>query len=349
MRATSLPGVRRTLKAVAVPLAAVALLMSVQGCSTKAAATISVTGPTQASALRAFNSYAAADQVALADHNELLALSLTTSAQYALVAAGYTAGTGPGAASAKDRPVYGRPTLYVPKLTTYPQWFMAVAPEHPAGGGPSRTALMVFYRADARTAWALSGSVLLDRPAPPLKVLTARGNATALATSDQSLQVRPEEVGAMNATVADDGPASAASAAVAAGPQTTGLYSANAAIARQASARHEFYQWELEGSSYPVFALRTAGGGALVFYTMYLNTTTQATNEPPRHSHAPLPTVPVPPEYQPFLPAGTGILHHELTGDQTMQFAALVPPASAKTAKIQVIGSGGGPTYAHGF
>lgn len=347
MRATSLPGVRRTLKAVAIPLAAVGLLMSVQGCSTRASATTSVTGPTQASALRAFDSYAAAQKVAQADHNELLALSLTTSAQYALVSAGYTTGTGPGATSAEDRPVYGQPTLYVPKLTTYPQWFMAVAPEHPAGGGPARTALMVFYRSAADAAWALSGSVLLNQAPPPLKVATSStGDATALATADQSLEVRPDEVGAMHATVTDDGPASAASAAVAAGPQTTGLYSANAAIERQDAARHEFYQWELEGTSYPVFALRTADGGALVFYTMTLNLVTEATNQPPKHSHAPLPTVPVPPEDQPLLPAGTGTLHHQLTINQTLQFAALVP---AKTGKIQVIGSAGAPTYAHGY
>lgn len=349
MRATSLLGVRRTLKAVAVPLAAVALLMSVQACSTRASATTSAAGPTQASALRAFDSYVAAEKVALADHNELLALSLTTSAQYALVSAGYTAGIGPAAAPARDRPVYGKPTLYVPKLTTYPQWFVAAAPEHPAGGGPARTALMVFYRSGAGATWALSGSVLLNQAAPPLTVAASQaGEATALATSDQSLQVRPEEVGAMHASVADDGPASAASVAVAAGPQTTGLYSANNAIARRDSARHESYQWELEGSSYPVFALRTAGGGALVFYTMYLNTVTEAARQPPRH-HAPLPTVPVPPRYRPLLPAGTGTLHHQLTVDHTMQFAALVPAASAKTAKIQVIGSAGGPTYAHGY
>jgi hypothetical protein len=338
------------LRAALVPLAALGLLMSVQGCSTTASATTSAGGPTLASVTRAYDSYVTAERVALADHNELLALSLTTSAEYALVSAGYTAGTGPGAAAAADRPVFGRPTLYVPKLTTYPQWFMAAAPEHPARGGPARTSLMVFYRAGSGATWQLSGSVLLNPGTAPLPVATGRGGyATPLATSSQALKVRPDEVGAMHATVADDGPSSPATAVVAAGPQTTGLYSAYAAARRQAATRHEFYQWEMEGSSYPVFALRTTDGGALVFYTMYLDTVTEATNQPPRHSHAPLPTLPVPARYKPFLPSDTGTLHHQLTGDQTMQYAALVPPANSQNGKIQVIGSAGGPTYAHGY
>lgn len=338
------------LKAVAGPLAALGLLLSVQGCGARASATTAEAAPTRAGALRAYDSYVTAEKVALADHNELLALSLTTSAQYALVQAAYTAGTGPASGSAAARPVYGRPVLYLPKLTTYPQWFMAVAPEHRAGGGPTRTSLMVFDRASASATWQLSGSVLLNPGTAPLTVAAGHdGYATALATSSQSLRIRPDEVGATVATVTDDGPSSAATAVVAAGPQTTGLYSTNAAIRKQAATRHEFYQWELEGTSYPVFALRTANGGALVFYTMYLNTVTEATKAPPRNSHAPLPTVPVPAEYKPFLPKTTGTLHHQLTGDQTLQFAALVPPATSQTGKIQVIGSAGGPTYAHGF
>ena len=89
-------------------------------------------------------------------------------------------------------PVYGHPTLYVPKLTTYPQWFMATVPERAAPGDPVRTALLVFDRLDAETPWALSGSVLLDPGAPALKVAVDRsGYATALATPDGALRLRP--------------------------------------------------------------------------------------------------------------------------------------------------------------
>ena len=99
----------------------------------------------------------------------------------------------------------------------------------------------------------------------------------------QPIDRRPDVVGAMHATVADDGPASAAAPVVQAGPQTTGLYHANAAIARQAATQKTTYTWELEGTSYPFFALRTTDGGALVFYTMTLATTTVATRVSFRH------------------------------------------------------------------
>jgi hypothetical protein len=330
------------------PLVAIGLLLSVQGCGTTASATTSATGPTPATAMRVFNSYVTAEKVALANHDEMLALSLTTGVEYSLVTDAFSIAARSG--QAVPAAVYGRPTLYVPRLATYPQWFAAVAPQHPAAGGPSRTAVLIFGRSRAQSAWALNGSVLLDPGAPAPKVATSgSGYATALPTSDQALKVRPDIVGALHATIVDDGPASEAAAAVAAGPQTTGLYGANSTAARQAAALHESYQWQMEGTSYPSFALRTTGGGALVFYTMYLNTVTEAASKPPAHGKAPLPAIPVPAAYQALLKTNQPPLHHQLTADQTLQFVALDPPGTAQAAKIQVIGAGGGPTYAHGY
>jgi hypothetical protein len=346
-RTALLPAVPGIVKVLLGPLVAIGLLLSVQGCGSTASATTSATGPTPATAMRVFNSYVTAEKVALANHDEMLALSLATSAEYSLVTASFSIAARSG--QAVPAAVYGQPALYVPRQTTYPQWFAAVAPQHPAAGGPSRTAVLIFDRAHARSAWALSGSVLLDPGAPALKVATSSsGYATALPASDQALKVRPDIVGAMHATVVDDGPASEATAAVASGPQTTGLYSANSTAAHQATALHESYQWQMEGTSYPEFALRTTDGGALVFYTMYLNTST-ATSKPPAHSKAPLPTIPVPAPFQALLKANQPSLHHQLTADQTLQFVALDPPGTAQAAKIQVIGAGGGPAYAHGY
>ena len=104
----------------------------------------------------------------------------------------------------------------------------------------------------------------------------------------------------------------------------------------------------VDQTSNPTFALQTAGGGALVFYTMWLNTTTAPINRPPKHSTAPLPLIPVPAAYQPLLAPQVPI-HHSLTAYQMLQYAAIDPPAGASAPKIQVIGSGGGPTFAHGF
>ena len=334
------------LKLVAGPLAALGLLLSVQGCGINAAATTSPIGPTPAAATQVFNAYVTTARVALADHNELLALSQTTDAAYSIVSSAFTIAAPSG--SVPPILVYGQPTVYVPKQAAYPLWFMASAPEHPATGGPTRTVLMTFYRRDASSTWALSGSVQLNPGvAAPKVAIDSAGYATSLSILDQTLKARPNVVGPLHAAVADDGPSSAAAAAVAAGPQTTGLYAANAAIGHRATARQQTYGWLLEGTPYPMFALRTTDGGALVFYTMYLNTQTGLRKSPHKQSTGPLANIPVPAEYRPLLPGSPQVVHRSLNADQDLQYAA-IDPASTSTAKIQVIGAGGGPVYAHG-
>ena len=337
----------RALRVLLGPLAALGLLLSVQGCSTSAAATTLTPGPTPASALQTYNAYMTTERVALVNHDELMALSLLTGSQYSITEAAYYAAVTTG--HTVTGLVYGKPTLYVPKLITYPQWFMAAVPGHPATGGAEQTEVLVFDRPDAGTKWAVSGSAVLNQGAPALGVaVDSAGYATALATTDAKPKVRPDIVGAMHATIADDGPSSAAAAAVAPGPETTGFYQVNAALARQAAAHHDAYTWALEGTSYPLFALRRTDGSALVFYTMTLITATVPVKLPPLHSTANLPTIPVPSAYRPLLPADQPPIQHQLTANATLSYVALDPAASSGSGRIQVIGSGGGPTYAHG-
>jgi hypothetical protein len=340
-------GLPRALRVLLGPLTALGLLLSVQGCSTSAAATTMTPGPTPASALQIYNGYVTTERVALVNQDEMLALLLLTDSQYSITQAAFFA------AGATGHPVtgtvYGKPTLYVPKLTTYPQWFMAVVPEHPATGGAEQTEVLVFDKPDAETEWALSGSSVLNQGAPALGIaVDSAGYATALATSDPKPKLRPDIVGAMHATIADDGPSSAAAVAVAPGPETTGLYQVNAALARQTAAHQDIYTWALEGTSYPLFALRRTDGSALVFYTMTLITATVPVKLPPLHSTANLPTIPVPSAYRPLLPADQPPIQHQLTANATLSYVALDPAASSGSGRIQVIGSGGGPTYAHG-
>ncbi len=209
-------------------LAALALLLSVQGCGTTADATTTATGPTPASALKVFNAYVTAERVATANQDQPLATEITGSAQYSQVSVNYTVAAVTG--QPVTSPTYGKPTLYVPKLTTYPQWFMATAPVS-SKGQAAGTALMVFDRDDAAASWALNNWVLLDKDAPALNVAVKDGYATALRTTESRLQFRPDEVGAMQATVVDEGPSTPAASVVAAGPHTTGLYQASQAVA----------------------------------------------------------------------------------------------------------------------
>jgi hypothetical protein len=349
MRATQ-NRIPKAMLAVLGPLTALALLLSVQGCGTTADATTTAAGPTHAAALKVFNSYVTANRVAVANHDQLLAESLTSSAEVNILQSQYQMASSTGAEV--TAPNYGQPALYVPRLTTYPQWFVAVAPEYPAHGGAAQTAVMVFDRVDASSSWTLNGSVRLAKDAPPLNVkLDQNGYATPLATTDKDLLFRPDEVGAMQASLADDGPSSAATKVVKSGPLTTGYYWTNAAYAKKVRPGRWVYTWQMEGTSFPFFALRTTDGGAIVFYTMSLNQQTQPVTKPPAHPTSPLPAIPVRDQYKPLLPPGQTPFTIEFDGGSTLQYLAVDPPNASNghaQGQLRIIGSGGGLTYAGG-
>ena len=348
MRAT-LNRTPKAMLAVLGPLTALALLLSVQGCGTTADATTTAAGPTLATALKVFNSYVTANRVAVANHDQLLAESLTSSAQVNILQAQYAIASSTG--TEVTAPRYGKPTLYVPKLTTYPQWFIAVAPERPAHGA-ARSAVLVFDRTDPSSSWTLNGTVHLAAGARPLNVkLDGNGYATPLATTDKDLLFRPDEVGAMQAALVDDGPSSPAAKVVESGPLTTGYYQTNAAYARKLRPQHWAYAWQMEGTSYPFFALRTTDGGAIVFYTMSLNRQTMPVSKPPEHPKNPLPAIPVPDQYRPLIQPDQGPFTIEFDAGSTLQYLAVDPPAArngSASGKLRIAGSGGGLTYAGG-
>jgi hypothetical protein len=147
--------------------------------------------------------------------------------------------------------------------------------------------------------------------------------------------------------VVDDGPASPASRLVASGPFTTGLYQQAATSARGISAPPgDVYQWVLEGSNYGRLALRTADGGVLVLYAMYLNTTVETRSALSQDVPVlPGPPITVPAYLRPLLLAGQQGRYEprtRLQSQDTLSFVAVVPPAADKAAKIRVIAIGGG-------
>ncbi len=349
MRAT-LNRVPKAMLAALGPLTALALLLSVQGCGTTADATTTAAGPTLATAQKVFDSYVTANKVAVANHDQLLAESLTSSAQVNILQAQYAMASSTG--TAVTAPSYGKPTLYVPKLTTYPQWFIAAAPEKRAHGGTAQTAVLVFDRQDASSSWVLDGTVHLAKGSPGLNVkLDRNGYASPLATTDKSLLFRPDEVGAMQASLVDDGPSSPATKVVESGPQTTGYYRTNAAYAAKVRPGHWVYAWQMEGTSYPFFALRTTDGGAIVFYTMSLNQQTMPVSKPPAHPKHKLPAIPVPDQYKPLLQPDQDPFTVEFDVGSTLQFLAADPATASNGSaqgKLRIIGHGGGLTYAGG-
>jgi hypothetical protein len=177
----------------------------------------------------------------------------------------------------------------------------------------------------------------------PSMAVDSSGYATALATYDGQLPVSPDAVGALQATVAQDGPHSSATSVVAPGPYTTGVHGQIVAATKQASALGYHRDSVLSGTGDPVFALKTSSGGALVAYTLNLTSVTLRSNPPVKQ-------IEIPPAYAPLL-NGHLIVEYELDTTDTDQYVAAVPPkapAGKPQPPVNVIAFNGGPTSAGG-
>ena len=289
-----------------------------------------------------YETYVKDSDAAAVHSDQATALSVVTSAQWAQVKSQYLALASEG--TAVPRYSYGAPTFYVPALSAFPQWFVVSVPRSTVTGGhrgPAVSTLLLFARDKKTVTWTLSGTAVLSRPLP--KVELDGGYAIPVSTVDQSLLLRPDVVGATQAAVVDDGPTSPAATVVAAGPQTTGLYAAQAAQAAAQQRQGLEYQWLLQGSSFPQVGLRLADGSALIFYGMYLNTTNE---HPNLDAGSP---IPVPDAVAPILTTPGQVGYHAVYANWAYQYAAIDPPASATNGKLQIIGWQGGPSYGHAY
>jgi hypothetical protein len=325
-------------------LAAVTLL-SAQGCAPDApadAATQASHSVSLAAARKTYETYVKASDAAAAQGDQTQGLSLVTSAQWAQVKSQYLALASVG--TPVPRYTYGTPVFYVPALPGFPQWFVVAVPRSTVSGGqpgPAVNTLMLFALDKKTVTWTLSGTAVLSGALP--KIALDGGFATPVSTVDQSLLLRPDVAGATQAAVVDDGPSSPAAPAVAAGPQTTGLYAAQAAQTKAQQRKGLQYRWLLEGAPFPQVGLRLADGGALIFYGMYLNTTTE---HPNLVAGSP---IPVPDAVAPILTTPGQVGYHAVFGNWAYQFAAIDPVATARNAKLQIIGWQSGPSYGHAY
>jgi hypothetical protein len=256
-------------------------------------------------------------------------------------------------------PVFRTPTFFLPEQSGYPRFFVAdVTRQLTSDPPPSAAArssydgaatyplgpdLLLFEQASEGEPWLLASvsSLAVGEKLPKLATDRA-GYVPAVRLSDTALLAQPDDVGPLQAAVVDDGPASAAAGAIAAGQLTTGLYRGALGHANGMKAPPgDRYQWELQGASYPEFALRTADGGALVFYAMTLNTTVAVPDVidkgNPIHSGPP---IQVPADLRMLLPPGRPAPLVQLQSQQVLSFTA-IDPAPGKS-KIQVIAMGGG-------
>jgi hypothetical protein len=353
--------------------------LAVAGCTSATAGTSSsrantggAAALTQATAVQAFDAYVAASNQAAGTGDGKLALSLVTGVQQSLVSAtvnshaasSTSADSGTlGISPALVQYAYGTPTLYLPEPTGYPRFFVAdvtrslavkgVGKDATASVGGAQVpvdgqALMVFEQSAAAGRWQLASvSQFPSGTTLPSLATDKNGYVPQVPLTSTELLAQPYATGPLQAAVVDDGPASAAAKAVAAGPLTTGLYLAardRADIGLEVPAG-DVYQWSMEGTPYPAFALRTADGGALVLYAMYLNSTVGVPgyfdDASPIQPGAP---IAIPPDVLPLLPSGESSSRIRLEAQSLFSFAAIDPAAAS--SKITVVAIGGGLNYA---
>lgn len=309
---------------------------------------------TAAQARQVYDAYVSQTASALAAGDQKAALAVTQFTQWDALSTAFLTAAAGHTTVRPDR--YGTPAFFLPVQNGYPRWFVASVPRTaPAGSpasvagvpqAPSGRALMIFEKLNAKQPWKLSSSAQL-RPGQqvPKLATNAGGYAETAPLNDATTYLaRPDVVGPLQAAVVDDGPAAPAATAVAAGPFTTGIHASEAAIKPPAG---DVRQWTLEGSKYHRFALRTADGGVLTFYAMYLNTTTEVPAElAESNTVRPGPSIAIPSQFAPLLKPGTPTPRKRLMTQYSLAFVTIDPPASAAGAKIQVIAMGGGPSWA---
>lgn len=334
-------------------LAATAALAT--GCTPGSAGTVTgdtgnAPAVTAAQARQALDAYFATTDKAAMTGDEALALSDVTGVAQAEVSAYFKALRASHQAPPYQRFTYTSPALYRPASAGYPRWFAACVTRllrPPLAGtqpnAPQRMVL-VFTQASATATWLLASRYNVAGSMPKLAVNSGGQTPVVAMSQTAGLVARPDVVGPLLAAVVDDGPSSPAARVVSNDPYTTGLYQVGRAGNGFTTPRGDVRQWALDGTGYAQFALRTADGGALVFFAMYLDTIIAVPaemnqSEPVR----PGPPITVPGDMSWMLPAGT-VPRVRLERQDLYTFVAVDPPAGH--GKVQLVADNGFLNYA---
>ncbi|MEV0824202.1 hypothetical protein [Nonomuraea rubra] len=252
---------------------------------------------------------------------------ITTGGQWAITQAAYVS-TG----SRPPRRQWGAPTLYVPRFAQGERapWFSALVTRD------GRQTLLTFARSDR---WRLSSAAeLLPGQELPKIELDPEGYASAVAADDKSVTISPQFIGPVHASVAETGTAGVTAGLLGAGPLTTDVAEQIAASREQAKNEGFSYDSIFSAENFPVYALRTEDGGALIQYS--LSRTTSTTTKTAEDDYIPVPE-------QARWAISTPVLRRTLKLIETHQYATAVPPLTNPSA-ASVIAHDGALTRASG-
>ncbi|MFF8590282.1 hypothetical protein ACF061_02360 [Streptomyces sp. NPDC015220] len=217
----------------------------------------------------------------------------------------------------------------IPKKAGWPRWFVADAKGNKGGGARW---LLVFTRDGLTEKWRAAYLTLVAPGAVPEFRKDKDGWAQALPADSPELAVAPEDLSQGYATYLKQG-----GAAFAAGPHTTAWREQRAKNSVKPGLATQYIDEPLTNGAYAPLALRTADGGALVFF---------ATHHYQKQTAAAGASVPTPNQSVRALTKG------EIKQSLTMEFVsnevALDPARGTGAGKISMLGRVQGLTSAQG-
>ncbi|MEU0483974.1 hypothetical protein ABZ260_32915 [Streptosporangium sp. NPDC006013] len=263
------------------------------------------------------------------DADRRLMREQTRDGQEALTVAAFN-----GSAGALPSYTWGTPELLVPRGQEGPLWFAAIVDRREPSGGV-RTAVLTLMRSPGED-WRLSSTSLLDEGIrPPEITKDADGYATSLGEDDATVAISPRLMAPLHATSAEEGERGFAAGLIEKSPHTTGFADEIAKRRRDGKSACLGYDSIFAASSYPVHALRTTDGGALVVYSL-IRTTTRSVKIDPCASDAR-----IPPDARKL--TTESFIREELRTVETQLYVSTVP-AKDSGRPARVIGYLGGLT-----
>jgi hypothetical protein len=214
----------------------------------------------------------------------------------------------------------------IPRKAGWPRWFLADAQGNK--GGDFRW-LLVFTRNDLDQRWRVAYLTLVAPGAVPQFKTDKDGWAEAVPAGSAQLAVEPRELSQKYTAYLKSGGKTFAS-----GPNTSGLRTYRKGRAKQPGLVRQYIDQPLTRGDYAPLALRTADGGALVFFT---------THHYEKQTAAAGTSVPVPNKDVQALT--TGEIKQSLTLESVADEVALDPAGSGA---VSVLGRVQGLTAAKG-
>jgi hypothetical protein len=308
-----------------------ALATTASGCVVVHGERVVLPATTQAEAAKALQEFTDAYNKADQTYDRAEDADYVTGALGAIDAARLKAGhiNSPDGNSAHTPLRFTDVTYTIPKKAGWPRWFVADARGNK--GGDVRW-LMVFVRHDLNETWQVAYLTLVEPGAVPEFAKDKDGWAEPVPADSASLAVPPADLSENYATYLEKG-----GSGFAAGPHTSDWRKERAKNAVKPGLATQYIDQPLTDGDYAPLALRTADGGALVFFT---------THHFQKQTAAPNASVPVPNRNVRALTKG------EIKQTLTMEFVsnqvALDPAGDAAKKQVSVIGRVQGMTSAQG-